>query len=758
MSFGRKISNRIVLAYLLPLGFTLVIGILIIHLHGDRIRLRDYAVGMVIVLIPSVVIGRLLTLPITQHLSQLRRGAEQIEHGDYQSRVAVANEDEFADLARAFNHMADVIASRESDLRTQNQVLASLNHRFESVLNAANDGIAMLDRSGHFVLINRRFGELLGARPEAILHHMADDAHPALLERLAHLSSRLAALLPSDTQGVAEEIIALDGPDPRFLQFYTAPVQGEDGRETIGRIVALRDVTRERELDKMKTDFISVVSHELRTPLTSIKGYTDLLLSGATGELTDLQSEFLGIIQGSTTRLSNLINDILDISRIESGSIALRHESIDYRRIVSDTLRLMKAAADEKQISVDASLPENIPAVRGDADKVTQVLTNLVSNAIKYTPEGGWVKVSLEVAGEASVTTCVADSGIGVAPEDQKKLFQKFFRADNTSTREAGGTGLGLVIAKTIIELLGGAIWVESDPGRGSRFYFTLPIYLETSPHPAPVATALPERGIGLVLIVDDDAFVRSLVRHALHRRGYGTVEASDSIEACRKARLHKPDAVTLDMMMPEMDGLRALRALKSDPATSPIPVVVVSVLGDPSRGDLAMGAFSFLQKPLSQPDLRAVITATVLSATGAGRALAVCGPDSAVCKDLRDAAAKLGPDGITLDILETASDAVAYVIMEAPSLILLDTAMSDSDLFELISALKAEEEAARIPIVLLTDDILSEGLHFHTGIMAADNTALLEYLCEQLGLAIPKPVLPIYHEVSEEQGMSRYV
>jgi len=443
------------------------------------------------------------------HLGQLRRGAERIEHGDYQSRVVASNGDEFADLARAFNHMADVLAQRESALREQNGVLAALNHRFESVLDAANDGIAMLDREGHFVLVNRRFGDLLGSRPEAFLHHTVEEAPPLLLERLAHLSGRLATLLPGEVQderGVAEEIIALDGSDQRFLQFYTAPVQGEDGQETIGRILVLRDVTRERELDKMKTDFISVVSHELRTPLTSIKGYTDLLLSGATGEISELQSEFLGIIQGSTTRLSNLINDILDISRIESGSIQIKHEPIDYRAIVSDTLRLMKAAADEKQISMDASLPETIPPVRGDSDKVLQVLANLVSNAIKYTPEGGWVKVSLEVLGEASVTTCVADSGIGVADEDQPKLFQKFFRADNTSTREAGGTGLGLVIAKTIIELLGGAIWVESEPGRGSRFFFTLPLFLETAGSGAPAPVALPDRGIGLVLIVDGAA------------------------------------------------------------------------------------------------------------------------------------------------------------------------------------------------------------------------------------------------------------
>ena len=166
---------------------------------------------------------------------------------------------------------------------------------------------------------------------------------------------------------------------------------------------------------------------------------------------------------------------------------------MDYRRIVTDTLRLMRAHADEKHIFMDASLPEHLPPVCGDADKITQVLTNLVSNAIKYTPPGGWIKVLLEVTGGASVTTCVQDSGIGINQGDQRRLFQKFFRADNTLTREAGGTGLGLVIAKTIIELLGGAIWVESEAGRGSRFYFTLPLSVEKEgavPAPPPEAVA----------------------------------------------------------------------------------------------------------------------------------------------------------------------------------------------------------------------------------------------------------------------------
>lgn len=739
MAFGRKIANRIVLAYLVPVAFMLTLGILVIHFHGDEIRLREYALGMVVVLIPALVIGRLLTYTITLHLEQLQRSAEQIERGDYSPRVVSSYEDEFADLARAFNHMADVLAARESALREQNQTLASVNHRFEAVLNAANDGIAMLDTDGCFVLVNRRFGELLGTRAPLLLHHTLEEARPLLIDKLSH---RLAALAPTETRAVAEEIIALEEPDRRFLQFYTAPVAGVDGSEVIGRIIALRDITRERELDKMKTDFISVVSHELRTPLTSIKGYTDLLLSGAAGENSEIQTEFLGIIQLSTTRLSNLINDILDISRIESGTLKIKHEPIDYRHLVADTLRLMKAAADAKDISMDAALPETIPPVRGDADKVTQVLTNLVSNAIKYTPQGGWVKVSLEVTGDTSVTTCVADSGIGVAPEDQAKLFQRFFRADNTSTREAGGTGLGLVIAKTLIELMGGTIWLQSEPGRGSRFSFTLPLFLETGNAPAPLPVALPERGIGLVLIVDDDAYVRSLIRQALHRRGYGTLEASDCAEAQQKARLHKPDAVSLDILMPGMDGLQALRTLKNDPATAPIPVVVVSVLGDPAHGDLTLGLFSFLQKPFTPGDLARALTA-MLGASGNTRALAVCTAGTDACRDCSATVPSLAAAGLTLTVAESAPDAVAYVITETPGVIVLDTAMPDAALFDLLTALKAEEEAARIPIVLLTDDSAAPGPPFAHGTDTAAGGALLDALCEQISRAIPAWEMP---------------
>ncbi len=239
MAFGRKIANRILWATLIPPAVTLASGILIVSLRGDHLRLRDYAVGIALALIPTGVIVRLLVQPITTQLGQLRRSADRIERGDYQTRVSAGMDEELADVARAINHIADVGAQRESALREQNQALAVLNHRLEAVLNASNDGIAMLDCEGHFLLINRRFGELLGSRPNVLLHQAAEEASPILLERLARLSSRLAALLPGELQvsrEIVEEIIVLDEPERGFLQMYTAPVQDEAGGNPSGAL------------------------------------------------------------------------------------------------------------------------------------------------------------------------------------------------------------------------------------------------------------------------------------------------------------------------------------------------------------------------------------------------------------------------------------------------------------------------------------------------------------------------------------------
>lgn len=757
MLLGRKISNRIQLAYLVPLTMMLLVGIVAAALNPKH-NARLVAVQL-FVLMPAVVLGHLITRRISHRLYQLRKSAERIERGEYTVRLDTANhEDEFSDLARAFNHMANVISARESAANLQNSTLAGLNHRLESVLNATYDGIALLDSDGRFAIVNRRFCEILGVKPEDVLHQQLNQLGPVLASRLAQpqeLTEGLAAKAASDpgSEHIAEAIIELMSPEKRFVQTYTAPVLGEDDSERIGRILALRDVTREQELDKMKTDFISVVSHELRTPLTSIKGYTDLLLSGAAGDLSELQSEFLGIIQGSNTRLANLINDILDISRIESGRIEIKHEPIDYRVIVLEVIRLLKATADEKEITCELDIPESLPLVRGDSDKVAQIVTNLVSNAIKYTPRNGWMRVSIEASGDAGIRTCVSDSGIGISQEDQKKLFQKFFRADNSSTREAGGTGLGLVIAKTLVELLGGSIWVESESGMGSRFFFTLPQCLDASVEVWPEHIILPERGIGLVLVVDDAAYVRGLVQHHLHRRGYGVIEADCVSEALQKARMHKPNVIVVNMMMSDFAGLSVLRELTDERSTAMLPVVAVTLVGDPARGLMSLGPFVFGRKPLVADELWNKIERALRSSpetgkqTDAHRSILFVVDDesqwkSFANKELDALTDNLLRNKIDLLICSDAQEAIALTVAMSPSVVVIDTDIADADLKNLCAALKAEEEAARIPIILLTHNVAIDTVFTVDFNQYLEEPGSLDYLTELLNHALAHTAL----------------
>ena len=500
----------------------------------------------------------------------------------------------------------------------------------------------------------------------------------------------------------------------------------------------------------------------LRTPLTSIKGYTDLLLTEEAGAINELQREFLEILEGSTNRLTNLINDVLDISRLESGHVDVKLERVNYQLIVTDVLRLMRASADEKAVSLDASMPAEWPEVRGDADKITQILANLVNNAIKYTPTGGWAKISLELQGGA-IITCVADSGIGISADDQKKLFQKFFRADNSTTREAGGTGLGLSIVKTMVELLGGAVWMESEVGEGSRFYFSLPIYAEAvagarqtgrlaladTPesariNPEEIEAAILEaklappediseaareritgklldRGVGLVLVVDDDIYVREHLQHALHRMGYGVVIADEADQVLRRARIHRPDVILLNLLVNAssprgMEGLSIQRALASDPATAPLPVVAYSLVGDPVQGMLSLGAFSLLPKPLPAKPLAAALGAQLRQPGLTPRApiilsISLAGGERGVEFDLQQAA--LQTLGVELRYAPSAADAISMAIASPPDALLLDAdcirsaggLVADRVLFDLLRALKSEDSIARIPILLLTQD-----------------------------------------------------
>ena len=355
----------------------------------------------------------------------------------------------------------------------------------------------------------------------------------------------------------------------------------------------------------MKSEFVALVSHELRTPLTSIKGYVDLLLTDETvGDLTGLQRDFLGITRNNARRLAALVNNLLDLSRLESGKLELQHSLLDINLLIGELLPSFQPLWDARRQTFTLQLPEQAPIALGDASRVKQILSNLLSNAHKYTPEDGHIDLSVEAAGPV-VRIAVTDSGIGLSIDEQAQLFTRFYRAHNALTETVGGTGLGLTICRSLVEMQGGEMQVSSEPGHGSTFRFTLPLAQPLEP-PAFLQEMLPGKRI---LVVEDEPDIRHLLRHYLQRAGYEVITASTGAAAFQVARTAQPDLITLDMQLPDSSGLTVLERLKSDATTASIPVLILSILNDDGKSHMP-GAAHYLDKPIKAKALLRQISA----------------------------------------------------------------------------------------------------------------------------------------------------
>jgi CheY-like chemotaxis protein len=386
----------------------------------------------------------------------------------------------------------------------------------------------------------------------------------------------------------------------------------------VGVTVSLRDVTREREIDRMKTEFVSTVSHELRTPLASIKGSLHLLLSDEHLVLDETQRHLVDISLKNTDRLIRLINNILDISKMEAGHIHLdleMHRPADFVELAVDGIR---GFAESRRISIEAQIEADLPSVHVDFDRMVQVVTNLLSNAIKFSPEQERVTVGARRAG-AEVEIWVSDHGRGIAPEDVGRLFRKFQQLDGSNVRAVGGTGLGLAICRGIVEEHGGRIAVDSRPGAGATFTVRLPVPGAAAVAPGDEVPAERADQAPLVLVVDDEPDVRSLMRDVLQASGFRVIEAGRVLEGVELARQRHPDVITMDLMLPDLDGFEAIRLLREQPETRDTPVVVLSAIevepGDPR----ALGATVCLTKPFSSADLLTAIRSRLRPVNGAG-------------------------------------------------------------------------------------------------------------------------------------------
>ncbi len=454
-----------------------------------------------------------------------------------------------------------------------------------------------------------------------------------------------------------------------------------------------------------KSRFLTNMSHELRTPLNSVIGFASLLLKNKEDHLDDTEQMYLQRILANGKHLLFLINQVLDLAKIEACKVYAEWRLVELRPLIEAVVGQLDGQAREKGISVVSEVPPGAWPLATDPGKVTQVLVNLVGNAIKFT-EKGQVTVSLVPVKDGSRAGAieVRDTGIGIQPDRHEIIFEAFQQAEDGTSRKYGGTGLGLAISRALCDVLGYRIEVESEPGQGSTFRVVIPE--EAVHHPGGGETGTSERevslvpkerrGVPMVLVIDDDPDGRVLIGQVVESAGYRVVTVSSGQDGLRMARECHPDVITLDLLMPEMDGWMVLRQLKSDPALRDIPVVVVSIVAQEQKGAV-LGAVDVLQKPVSREALLAVLARIVRAS--AGQILVVDDNED----DRRLLAESLRDSRFSVRIASSAREALRMIELSPPDAVVVDLVMPEVDGYTMIHLLRRNPHFRDLPVVVVT-------------------------------------------------------
>lgn len=592
-------------------------------------RLYGYSVAEAIGNTVTMLVPPDQTSEIPGILDRIRQG-ETIE---YIEVVRVARDGRRIDVALTISPVrghdgavigAATIARDITQRRLAEAALHEVEERFQSAFSAAAIGMALVSPEGRFLQVNRSLCHLLGyAEEELLAASFQAITHPDDLEAdLLLVQQLLDGAIPSYT--LEKRYFHKNG-GIVWVLLSVSLVRDEAGAP-LYFISQIQDVSRAREAERLRDEFVSTVSHELRTPLTSISGYVDLLLDGAGGPLSGTAEHYLTIVQQNGRRLAALVNDLLDVSRIEAGKVDLRPEAVDLAVQLRDVIAAFAPQFAARRQTVRLDLPDVLPPIWADPARGVQIFTNLISNAHKYTPAGGAIVISARVERDA-VRVDVADSGIGLSAEEQEQLFTRFFRARHRAARAERGTGLGLAITNALVEMHGGTISVTSTPGEGSVFSVILPT---REPGPAAdagetlLSSAASNRlaatapGACHILVVEDDLDVGGLIREYLVQEGYVVTLATTAAQAVASVLAAPPDLITLDLKLTDGDGWSILERLRTAGVTVP-PVVVVSILAENGYGR-PLGVVDFLAKPINGSLLRdRVAQALASTRTGNG-------------------------------------------------------------------------------------------------------------------------------------------
>jgi signal transduction histidine kinase/DNA-binding response OmpR family regulator len=519
-------------------------------------------------------------------------------------------------------------------------------HHLSAVVNCMGDGLLVIDGDGIITHANRSFTDMFNF-DESIVGRSCRELPAEDLTGLVERTLHHAESFPVSSQ------ISLPG--HRTANAIAALLDSRATDHHDGAVFTFRDITRELEISRMKTDFIANVSHELRTPLTSVLGFAKLIrkqfsqnILPALNEPTEKTSksatrivENLEIIILEGERLTNLINDVLDLTKIEAGKVEWRDEPVVAADLIQRAIAVSSSLFEQKSLHLVTEIQDNLPVLRGDPDRLMQVIINLLSNAAKFTRNGEVVCGARRT--DQGVAIYVRDNGIGISPADQLQLFERFRQVGDTLTDKPKGTGLGLAICKQIIKHHSGTISVESTPGSGSTFTMLLPLPQVSLPQESEVVRLrdyiLPadiNATAGYtVLVVDDEANIRDLLRQELEAAGYCVREAVDGFDAISQARTNPPDLIVMDVMMPGISGFDAVSVLRGAPETSSIPLIILSIIDDKQRGK-QLGVDGYLTKPVHIEELIGSID-NLLKQRETHKKLIVVDSDEAAITTLRD-------------------------------------------------------------------------------------------------------------------------
>jgi PAS domain S-box-containing protein len=498
--------------------------------------------------------------------------------------------------ATLFLLIAGSIILREVGARTTAfKTVSDREQRLNDVLDNTGEMIHTIDRNGLFTYVNRAWRDTLGYSASDLTtlyaRSIVDPAHQPRVDEV------LRRVIRGRTQEQLETVFVTKSGEKILV---AGNISARGGEDQVLRIRGMfRDVTEERAVERLKDEFVSVVSHELRTPLTSIRGALGLIASGKLGTLDPKGQRMVQIAVADSERLVRLINDILDIERMESGRVDLQKTTVDLGELLTTAAESAGPIADKANVSLHVhAAPGNAWC---DPDRILQTLTNLLGNAIKFSPSGGTVSLSAE-RDDSTITFRVRDEGRGIPTEKLEQIFERFQQVDASDARSKGGAGLGLAIARSIVIQHGGDIRAESDGKNGSTFVFTLPAYSAPTGH-----VVGPDNG-PFVLIAEDDASTAEVLQSMLASNGFRVSLAANGRQAMELAREFKPEAILLDILMPEQDGWETLRQLKLDDATKDIPVIIETGTEQPAHRIAEAPVLDWLQKPLHEKDVIAAL------------------------------------------------------------------------------------------------------------------------------------------------------